>query len=827
MSRSATRTRARAAIALAIAAWLGAPVHAQRPAQGDDDSAALVSAGRAALRRGALGDAARALDEAIALNPRRIEAYVLRAAVHAAAKDYRAGIAVMRRAQALAPGDQDVLTQLGSQLVLAGDPGAGVPLLEQVVATNPARYDAQLLLGHHWHDGEQWQRAIAAFEAYFAHRPAELASDDVRHRVDLADAYLRSGQPARSLARLTEPQRGAPDLRTRLAIAWATAALDCGRARRLLRELEAAAPTHPEIWLVDGRCALALGDPAAAIERGRRYTERSSRPAAGHALVGEAHAARGNLVAARRELEVARALEPARRPWVVRLAAVVRRGGDPRAAVALLDELGPPGAPDDEPAWWRELGEALLAAGDAAQVQARLAPVAAQLPGDGELASVLGAAQLALGQPGAAIATLERAHGVAPGARSRRLLARALTTAAAGELAAGDAAAAEALLVRAEPLESSPAVLRDLGIARLILGRLRDAQATLDRAIALDPAPLTVMLAARARALAGDVTGARPLYLDAFDAGRDAPEIAAEIALDWAASELDGGDPLIAVAALERIADRVRPGPLARRHRAALAQARHAAGIAALAAGNPVRAAELIKQSVATEPAVAALCDLALAAIAAGDGGAATAALAQLPRLAEPRGDPAAAARDVRCPFPAPADVQAVAILRAFADGLDPKRAGRALDRLTALAARASGPARRLVGTAIRIVALEAAGEAYRSGKLADSRALLRRAQAAGSAVAGDELALGRAVVELADASTGALAATIAELERLAPRLPEAWIAAGIAHERAGQPRKALDAWQRARKAGSRFAPLADWIAGKQRIYGADPGDPP
>ena len=139
MSRSAMPTSRLVALVVAIA--VATPAAAQRPALGDDESAALVAEGRSALTESALDRAADALDQAIALNPRRVEAYVLRAAVHAARKQYRDGIALLRRAHALAPDDDDVVTALGSQLVLSGDP-AGVPLLAEVVAHNPARYDA-------------------------------------------------------------------------------------------------------------------------------------------------------------------------------------------------------------------------------------------------------------------------------------------------------------------------------------------------------------------------------------------------------------------------------------------------------------------------------------------------------------------------------------------------------------------------------------------------------------------------------------------------------------------------------------------------------------
>src|SRR5688572_26365822 len=117
-----------------------APAWAQRPNQGEDESAELVAEGRGALRDGDYDGAAKALDQAIALNPRRMEAYALRAAVHSAKGENARGVALMRKARDLAPDNVDVLAALGTQLVLAGELDEGVPLLEQVVAKAPAQY---------------------------------------------------------------------------------------------------------------------------------------------------------------------------------------------------------------------------------------------------------------------------------------------------------------------------------------------------------------------------------------------------------------------------------------------------------------------------------------------------------------------------------------------------------------------------------------------------------------------------------------------------------------------------------------------------------------
>jgi len=804
---SAVRT---SGLLVALALVAATPARAQRPNQGEDDSAALVDEGRAALREGQLDDAAKALDQAIALNPRRVEAYVLRSAVYAARKQYAKGIELMRRAEQLAPGDEEVLTALGSQLVLAGDTAGGVPLLVQVVAKNPRRYDAQVLLGHHFHQTGKWPDAIGALEAYFAHRPRALAPEDARHRIELADAYLRYRKPAKALElfqQVTKVREN--DLRARIGVAWATAAIDCRKARPLLKALEPIAETYPDVWLVDGQCAVALGDVNGALALGRRYLDKAQRAgagstAAGHALVGEGQAARGNLAEARRAFETAAQLEPTRRRWSVRLAVVLRRAGDHAGALATLEKLGPPAQPGIDPDWWTELGETLLAKGDAKLAVDRLAPVIAELPGDAPIRVVFGAAQLAVGVADAAIETLTEADALASSPRTHALLATALATAAVTKLGADDAAGAEPMLARAERLDATPLVLRNLGIARLALDKPADALPVLERAAKADGDPITLMLAARARALTGDVAGARPLYERALDSAK---KDAVEVALDWAATEVAGGDAALAVAALEKVATQARTSPLVQRHKAALATARHAAGVAMLRAGNGGKAVELLRMSAAAEPALPTRCDLALAAVVAGDGGPALGALR--------------AVSGQSCPFPPPADTQATPILIAFTEGLNARRAAKAVTRLTSLSGKSSGPAAVLLNTSIRVVALEAAQDAYKNGQLAQARKFLTTAKSANTRVGADEVAHNLAVLDLVE---GKLDAAIAGLDRIAPKVPEALVNLGIAYERKGDHQRALDAWRRARRAGVRFAPLADWIEAKERIYGTGEG---
>jgi tetratricopeptide (TPR) repeat protein len=789
-------------LALALAA---APAVAQP--RGDDDSAALVEDGRRALKAGDYGAAGKALDQALALNPRRIEAYVLRAAVFAAKGEPTRGVAIMRKARALAPDNDDVAIALGTQLMLAGEAGEAVPLLEAAAARVPERYEPHALLGHHYADHERWRDAAAALEAYQRTRPATLAAQDDRHALDLAEAYLRTRRAPAALALYDGVVARHPTwMNARLGQAWTLAAIDCARARPALRRLAADPAAPPTVALVDGQCALATGATGDALAQARRYLAVEPRSAAGLALIGEAEAARGDLAAARAALTEARGLEPARARYAVRLAKVLRAAGDHAAAVAELEPLVV--APDavDYRGYWVELGEALVAVGRGPAMLDRLQAALATAPDDAALGTMVGGAQLAAGDHAAAAATLERALAADPAgatALTRSRLAAALLAIGEAALARGDVAAAEPALVRADAVASGPAVWRALGAARLARGDAAGAVEVLGRATPATADVVTLILVGRAQAARGDVGAARTALTQAAQRAEGARAL--DVGLERAAIELAADAPAAAVAALLAVpaAARATSKP---RWTAALVTARHAAGLAALRDGQAGAALELLDDAAgdaAGDDAVAIRCDAALAAVATGDRDRAAARLKAIAKL--------------RCPFPAPADTQAVPILTAFVDGLNPRRAGKAVDKLAALARSATGVSRALAGSALRVVAMSAADQAYRAGKLAEARKHLATARAVEVRAGADELAYDLAALDLAD---GKLDAARAGFAKVAARVPEALIGAGIVADREGDSAKALDLWRQAEKAGARLGVLDDWIAAKERIFG-------
>jgi len=797
------------AMLLAAAA---APIAAQ-PA-GEDESAALVEDGRAALRAKQYGDAAEALDQAIALNPRRIEAYVLRAAVHAARREYVQGVALLRRAQKLAPDNADVLAGLGSQLFLGGDVPGGVKVLERVVANDPARYEAQSLLGRHYARQDTWASAIGALEAYLDARPASLATADSVYQLDLAEAYLRTRRPADARALYERVLEARPDEpAARMGHAWALAAIDCNAARGVLAKLKDLVVDHPEVLLVQGQCELALDDATAALALGERYLRaveaHDATPAAtGYALVGEAAAGTGDLALAKESLGKARALEPNKRRWGLKLATVLRRSGDGDGALVELDAMGAPATPAGDPAWWHEVGEALIVAGRSADATARLQPALDALPEDGALATIAGEAAVRAGELSRAVRLFESISLEGMSDRTSAWYARAAVASSEERLAAQDLAGALPFLETADyhSAQGDPDVARNLGIVRLTLGDHTGAIEPLERSASQRPAAETLLALGRAYLAAAKLPEARAAYVKAATAAKGSA-LAVSVAIDRAALEVEDGQGAAALDAITAAATDAKgvTGDLAAGYAAASRAAHHAAGVDALRAGSASRAVTLLVRAdeLAGGKDVAVRCDLALAAVATGDR---TDALKRLK-----------AVEKVTCPFDAPADTQAVPILIAFTEGLEAKKAEKALKALAKLDKQATGVTRKLLATATRVVALGAADKAYRDGDLKKARKMLTQAKKAQSRAGADELDHNLAVLDVAD---GELSDALGVLEKLLAKIPEAGVSLGVIADRDGDPAEALAKWRAARKAGVKFAPLDDWIAAKERIYG-------
>ncbi len=726
--------------------------------QDDSAEALLVEAAKRAVAASNYRRAGTLLDRALAVNPRRIDAYVLRASVFAMLKRYRKGVAVMRRAQKLAPANADVLTALGSQLMLAGQRGEAVALLERVASIAPTRYDAQVVLAHHYVKTKQWQRAIGAFNAYFGSRPSVLAKQDPTHRVSLAKAHLRSGDPRRALrlyrrVLATQPK----NVSARLGRAWAVAAISCRRAGPRLVRLEDLTRRYPSVLMVRGRCALLTKNPALALRLAERYLKQRGSDPHGWALLGAARHAVGNIAGARLAFRGAVARSPKNKRWSFRLAHLERISGSPARAAARLRAVGPMRGKVDE--WTMELGEALLASAKYAELRQLLSPWVATKPKMAQARALLGLALFHAGKKSASVPHLEAALRIdTRQGRVRKPLVTSLVEAAVRAFRAKNYAAAATRLRRAQAIEATPVVLRNLGAVLLATNKPAAAISVLTAAMSARPERATAFLLGRAQRLAKRYKPALASLQRALQL-RGGPSLSdTAIVLELAATRMAGGEYGDAVAVLASALAKARGADKTRLVEAHYAAARQAAG-RWLSSGAFLRAYRLLLgverrlSGGITKRRIAVLCDLALAATGAGFRDTALRRLRSL--------------RNVTCPFPAPANRLAIPILLAWNEGLNRLRANRALTRLDGLRRRARGVAGPLLRAASRDVAVRAAAEAYRTGQLRRARIFLTTAARVDPR--SREVIHNQAVVLLA---TGKLDQAIAKLKVVAP-----WVA--------------------------------------------------
>lgn len=778
----------------------------------DEESALLVEEARSALRERAFRRAGQLLDRALGINPRRIDAYVLRSSVHTALGEYDAGVALLRRARRLAPDNYDVLANLGSLLMLAKRPAEAVPILEKVVAQRPRRYQAQLALGRHYTRVGSWAAAVRAYRSYFAHRPEQLRKQDSRHRTGMANALLRGGQPREAQAMYRDVLRADPDNTLgRLGLAWSTAAIDCAKAMPLLRDMQDLAARHSEVLLVRGRCALILERVTEALSVARSLRERRPSDPAAWAMLGEALSYQGKQKNALAALERAVELAPESALYGFKLARVERRAGRHAVAAARLRARGaPPGFEDD---WTLELGEALLSLDKPQEVRELLAPFLVEKPKHAGGNALLGIALLSLDDMSGAIEHLEVARAEAPTLERVRLpLIRAYNARAIARYETGDAAAARRDLRTAAQVAPYPKTWRNLGLLRLEAGDAVGALAVLDRSInhgdgAADV--VTMHLLGRAYLANGKARDAVPWLRKAIAQPLDARH-RADLAVDLSIAEVAAGDTRAAIAVLERTQKRARNrATRARLHKHYIQLVRKVA-TDEMAAGRDASAYKYLSAARSNlgrgadrKLRRAIDCDLALAATGANKRSTALKLLRALAKSKAP------------CPWVPPVDTLGVEILLAWNEGANLRSTPSALRRLKRLKTRGKGVAAVLIRTAAADIAARASIAAYNRGKIETAADYLRTARR--YEPDSDELSHNQAVLNLARKRTRT---ALTALRTLGRRMPMALFNAGIAYDAQGDTDTALDYYRRARRAGVRDNRLTRWIDAKERIWG-------
>jgi tetratricopeptide (TPR) repeat protein len=803
----------KATIVLAVALGIATVVVSVRPpvaaAQEDEETEVLVQDARRAISKKDYVRAGTLLDKALAVNPRRIDLYVLRASVYGVRGDHDAAIALLEKAQKLAPDNENVSTSLGIQLVQGGKAARGVPMLEKIVKKVPKRFAAQVVLGHQYVKQAMWAEAVAAFELYFKYRPSEVAGEDHIHKVDMANAQLRSGDPKKARKTYEEVLAEKKDSEAaRLGVAWSAAAIDCKQALPLFADLADLEEKYAAVSLVRGRCALLLGRLDEALAAAERYRKAEPDVGDGWALLGDVQTAKKNSTAAESAYEHAVEVEPKNKVYAFKLGRIERLLGKTAQAAERLRATGAPRDFEDD--WTIEYGEALFTLGEAETLKTHIAPWSDAHADSATGRFLYGAALFQLGDVEAAVPHLQKANSAGE-PRAKKPLIDSLNTMAVAKLRATppNLDDARVLLEEADEVGDDVLTWRNLGAVLLAGNQVAAASKVLRKAVDKDKDDAVAQhLLARSYQASKSYDDARAAYARAIKSyGKDKRAIAAEV--DLATSELAAGKGENAVDALEAALGMTSDADQKALLTKQLVDAARDAATDAMRSGHfgtAVRVLKDIEKRVSGEAATFVRCDLALAATGAGQRDA---ALEQLKKLEKAK---------ATCPFVAPADELAVPILIAWNEGATLHKARKALQRLDKIRSKARGVAEPLAKMAARDIALRAAQEAYAGGNLKKAEQFLSDAKLYDKK--SPELAHNLAVVQLAN---GKLDTAISELDRIKDDVPEAYINLGIAYDRKHDAEKALMYWKKAVSAGAHYGPLKDWIDQKQRFWGDAP----
>lgn len=203
------------------------------------------------------------LEEAVRLQPQRVDYLVQLGVCYLRLGDHRRAEATLRRGLELAPDDRDLLNNLSVVLTLEERHAEAEATLRELLAADPlfaeARNNLSLCLLYQGRTAEAEAEARRALAHAPELRDARLTLSEVLHRQG------RHRESAELLAGLLAAAPQDPELRARLGLALEAG----GEPARALPELRAAAPHFPghlELALARARAEEAAGDPAAARE---------------------------------------------------------------------------------------------------------------------------------------------------------------------------------------------------------------------------------------------------------------------------------------------------------------------------------------------------------------------------------------------------------------------------------------------------------------------------------------------------------------------------------------------------------------------------------
>lgn len=802
--------------------------------------------------------AAVAYDRAISKSPGQVpaRAYGKRAAIFIIVKDYQGGLAFLERAKARSSAlatAPELLEQEALMLWETGRREAAVAVAEKVVAARPETFTNQKLIGE-WYASKDPVRTAAAYDAYLSHRPAELEQGDVLPRIRLGFARLAAARLAiaagdearaealyeKAVAQFETVQRKLgkrPNAQVNADNGLCAAYTGLARFDRAVTVCERVVGDRKRIdatgaaWFNLGTAYLARRQTKKARGAAVEFTKLRKSEARGYRLLGDTYFA---------DREWPSALEQYLR------AEKLLKAGQAHDRIQVSMQLGktyrrlpaPASGPNTNLALAIEKLDAAL----------RTNPTSA------ELALELGGAYLAAKQDAKAVALTDRLLSGAALAKARPDL-RASVLVLSGKALFNQRKLREARqrfeaarAIRSNDVTVQRALVLTINEQAFAEGKdLRGAQALLEQALSIDPAsPVTQTNLALLAIERGDCDGAQRQLAKLGDIrGRDEVVRTRLLARTYlCASKPDPRKASDAFAIAEREAKKANAGLALAEIYTEWAPLTWDANL-----DDAVDKLEIAVQAAASDPAIggAARRNLALALFRRG-----------WKQLREGKG--AAAAGDLERALRDPSVLSSSEPLAfEFSYALALLDAGRAADAAKLFKALASkgNQSAYLKGAYARVGAqFFSAYASYRNGTLAarqQAAGELARLKGDGLGSRLDELlastweliafeqwkggqvaAAGRSLATAEKSATGDARRRIsmgrtavsldkkdlAALEALGGNPPEALVNIGILHDRAGRPRDAYDAWQKAKARGVQSRDLQRWIDAKKRIYG-------
>ncbi len=777
-----------------------------------------------------LKKAAKKYDRAIKKSPSLVspEAYAKRAAIYFLLKKYDAGLRFIDgKALKQHPGASEVLEYKALILWALKKPEDAIEVADKVAASAPSSYQAQLLRGTYYF-GRDPATAASAFDNYLKYRPGALADRDGMPRLKLGLAYLTVNEPEKAEKQFeiaSKQFRKKKSIVINAQNGLCAAYSANGKYDQAITVCEKITDNRKHIdrkgsaWYNLGRAYLEKKQPTKARQAGLEYIQYNQSSPKGYVLLGDAYFEERKYQEALQYFKEAEKRGDRSTDNLLKMGRSYRELDDPDSALVRL-EAAAATEPGSVPIAV-ELGEVYLHPKIRADAKAfgavsKLIKTELTPEQEDDVRFIAGRALYNQGKLAQAKVHFLRAHTLAPkDVKYRDGLVDTINGQAFEAYGKKDRRKTLVFLKEAHGYDTASAVTNlNLAVVSIEDGQCDDAHGYLKPLLKKGKNRVTAQrLKARAYMCQKkpDTKKAVEYYERAAKGASNNKLLQAEIYTEWAPliAKADLADALDKLETADQIASTNPALQKAIQRNLALLKFRR--GWELMRSRSPDKAVAEFERSMRNPGVLKGTEELAFEfslALAYLESGQTTEASKIFSKLAKKGGE----GKYLKAPY----DKVGADFFSAYADYRtnNIKSRRRAESEFTKMQRGAKGKfaskLRELIGSANEYIAYAE----YRSGKASSAgKALSTAAKYATSAQQKRLIDHNRAVLGMKSVNPAVFA-------KMGGNPPESIINLGVAYDRAGDPKKAYDAWVQAKSKGARAPDLDKWIAAKRRIFG-------